>query len=60
MLLSNSYTGGPSFQVTAQAPELFAGLVMTSPFARLQPPMSPLVRARAAVITRVAAGWMAN
>jgi pimeloyl-ACP methyl ester carboxylesterase len=59
VLLSNSYTGGPSFQVAARAPELFAGLVMTSPFARLQPPLSPLMRAGAAMITRVSAGWMA-
>jgi pimeloyl-ACP methyl ester carboxylesterase len=58
-LLSNSYTGGPSFLAAAQAPELFAGLVMTSPFARVQPPMSVLMRAGEAVVTRVAAGWMA-
>ena len=59
VLLSNSYTGGPSFQVAAQAPELFAGLVMTSPFARPQPPMSALLRAGEAVVTRVTAGWVA-
>lgn len=59
LLLSNSYTGGPSFLAAAQAPELFAGLVMTSPFARVQPPLSLLLRAGEAVVTRFPAGWMA-
>lgn len=59
VLLSNSYTGGPSFLASSEAPELFAALVMTSPFARPQPPMSPIMRAGEAVVTHVAAGWMA-
>ena len=59
VLLSNSYTGGPSFLAAAQAPELFTSLVMTSPFARLQPPLSALLRAGEAVVTHVTAGWMA-
>lgn len=59
VLLSNSYTGGPSFLAAAQAPELFVGLVMTSPFARVLPPMPALMRAGEAVVTRVAAGWTA-
>jgi pimeloyl-ACP methyl ester carboxylesterase len=59
VLLSNSYTGGPSLLAAAQAPELFTGLVMTSPFARVQPPLSALLRAGEAVVTHVTAGWMA-
>lgn len=59
VLISNSYTGGPSFLAAAQAPELFAGLVMTSPFARTQPPLNPLLRAGLFTVTHVAAGWMA-
>jgi pimeloyl-ACP methyl ester carboxylesterase len=59
VLVSNSYTGGPSFLASSEAPELFAGLVMTSPFARPQPPMSPIMRAGEAVVTHVAASWIA-
>jgi pimeloyl-ACP methyl ester carboxylesterase len=58
VLLSNSYTGGPSFLAAAHAPELFAGLVMTAPFARPQPPMPVFLRPAESVVTRVAAGWM--
>ncbi len=58
VLLSNSYTGGPSFIAAAQAPHLFAALVLTSPFARLQPPMSAPLRAGQFAISRVTAGWI--
>jgi pimeloyl-ACP methyl ester carboxylesterase len=58
VLISNSYTGGPSFLAAAEAPELFAALVLTSPFARLQPPLSAPLRAAQFAISRVTAGWM--
>ncbi len=58
VLISNSYTGGPSFLAAAEAPELFAALVLTSPFARLQPPLSAPLRAAQFAVSRVTAGWM--
>lgn len=58
VLISNSYTGGPSFLAAAEAPELFAALVLTSPFARLQPPLSAPTRAAMVAIGRVTAGWI--
>lgn len=59
VLISNSYTGGPSFLAAAQAPQLFAALVMTSPFARQQPPLSAPLRAAQYAVGHVAAGWVA-
>ncbi|HEU5353033.1 MAG TPA: alpha/beta hydrolase [Actinocrinis sp.] len=58
VLISNSYTGGPSFLAAAQAPELFAALVMTSPFARLQPPLSAPLKAAMIAMGRIPAAWM--
>jgi pimeloyl-ACP methyl ester carboxylesterase len=57
LLVSNSYTGGPSFQVAAQAPDLFAALVMTGPFAREQPEPSALVKAAAWFVGHSVFGW---
>ena len=58
VLLSNSYTGGPSFLAAAEAPELFAALVLTAPFARLQPPMSAPLRTAQYAVSWVTAGWI--
>src|SRR5947209_6850604 len=58
VLISNSYTGGPSFLAAAEAQELFAALVLTSPFARLQPPLSVPARAAMLAVGRVTAGWI--
>ncbi|HEU5427693.1 MAG TPA: alpha/beta hydrolase [Actinocrinis sp.] len=58
VLLSNSYTGGPSFLAAAEAPELFAALVLTSPFARLQPPLSAPVRVAMIAMGRVPTAWI--
>jgi len=58
LLISNSYTGGSSFLAAAEAPELFTALVLTAPFARLQPPLPPLMRVAEFAVTHVAAGWI--
>jgi pimeloyl-ACP methyl ester carboxylesterase len=58
LLISNSYTGGPSFLAAAEAPELFRALVLTAPFARLQPPLSPLLRAATYAVGHMTAGWI--
>jgi pimeloyl-ACP methyl ester carboxylesterase len=58
LLISNSYTGGPSFLAAAEAPELFTALVLTSPFARLQPPLSPVLRLGMFAVGHLAAGWI--
>jgi pimeloyl-ACP methyl ester carboxylesterase len=58
VLLSNSYTGGPSFLAAAEAPELFAALVLTAPFARNHPPLSAPLRAAQFAVSRVTAGWI--
>lgn len=58
VLFSNSYTGGPSFLAAAEAPGLFAALVLTSPFARLQPRMSAPLRAAQFAVSHVTAGWI--
>ena len=57
LLISNSYTGGPSFLAAAEAPELFTALVLTAPFARLQPPLSPVLRAAVFAVTHLTVGW---
>ncbi|MBS2966172.1 alpha/beta hydrolase [Actinocrinis puniceicyclus] len=58
VLLSNSYTGGPSFIAATQAPDLVAALVLTSPFARHRPPLSAPLRAAQFAVGRVTAGWI--
>jgi pimeloyl-ACP methyl ester carboxylesterase len=58
LLISNSYTGGPSFLAAAEAPELFTALVLTAPFARLQPPLSPVLRVAEFAVGHLAAGWI--
>lgn len=57
-LLSNSYTGASSYIAAARAPELFAALVMTSPFARRHPPMSALLRAMQFAAGHLATVWV--
>jgi pimeloyl-ACP methyl ester carboxylesterase len=58
LLISNSYTGGPSFIAAAQAPELFTALVLTAPFARLQPPLSAYLKPVMFVLGRASFGWV--
>jgi pimeloyl-ACP methyl ester carboxylesterase len=58
LLISNSYTGGPSLLAAAEVPELFTAVVLTAPFARLQPPLSLPLRAAGYAVSHVAAGWM--
>ena len=58
ILVSNSYTGGPSFLVAAEAPELFAALVMFGPFARKQPAPSAFVKVATWFVSHLTAGWM--
>jgi len=59
VLVSNSYTGGPSFLAAAEAPELFGALVLTAPFARHQPPPSLVLRGAEYALSHVTAGWIA-
>jgi pimeloyl-ACP methyl ester carboxylesterase len=58
VLLSNSYTGGPSFLAAAEEPDLFSALVLTSPFARVQPPLSAPLRAAMVAVSHITAGWV--
>lgn len=58
VLVSNSYTGGPSYVAAAEAPELFAGLVPTGPLARPQPKMALVLRLAEAVVVSSATTWM--
>jgi len=58
LLISNSYTGGPSFVVAAQAPELVTALVLTDPFARVQPEAGFGVKAATWVVSHFAFGWV--
>ena len=57
LLISNSYTGGPSFLAAAEAPELFTALVLTSPFARLQPPLAAAQRAAVFAVSHLVPAW---
>jgi pimeloyl-ACP methyl ester carboxylesterase len=57
LLISNSYTGGPSFVVAAEAPELFTALVLTDPFARVQPPLNFVAKLAVWYVTHSASGW---
>lgn len=57
LLISNSYTGGPSFLAAAQAPELFTALALTSPFARLQPPLSPILKVAMSAVGHLTVAW---
>jgi pimeloyl-ACP methyl ester carboxylesterase len=57
LLISNSYTGGPSFLAAAEAPELFTALALTSPFARLQPPLSATLRVAMFAVSHLTAAW---
>ncbi|HEX4723797.1 MAG TPA: alpha/beta hydrolase [Pseudonocardiaceae bacterium] len=57
LLISNSYTGGPSFVVAAQAPELFTALVLTDPFARVLPGPNFVTRLAIWYVSHVVSGW---
>jgi pimeloyl-ACP methyl ester carboxylesterase len=58
ILVSNSYTGGPSFIAAAEAPELFSSLVMLGPFARKQPEASPFIKIATWFASHLTAGWI--
>jgi len=57
LLVSNSYTGGPSFLAAAETPELFTALALTAPFARLQPPLPPIMRVAEFAVSHVVTAW---
>ncbi len=57
VLISNSYTGGPSFLVATEAPELFTALVLTDPFARVQPAPNFVTKLAIWGVSHVASGW---
>ncbi|MBK1783129.1 alpha/beta fold hydrolase [Prauserella cavernicola] len=59
LLVANSYSAGASFVAAARAPELIAGLVLTAPFARRQPPPSATVRLAMFAIGRATWAWLA-
>ena len=57
ILVSNSYTGGPSFLVAAEAPDLFQALVMTAPFAREQPAPNLVMKLAIWYVSHFVSGW---
>lgn len=57
LLISNSYTGGPSYVVAAEAPDLFTAIVLTAPFARVQPAPTFMVKLALWYVTHFASGW---
>ncbi|MGH6655793.1 MAG: alpha/beta fold hydrolase [Actinocrinis sp.] len=58
LLVSNSYTGASSFIAAAEAPDLFTALVLTSPFAREQAPLSVPMRAAVFAVAHVTTAWI--
>jgi pimeloyl-ACP methyl ester carboxylesterase len=45
VLFTNSYTGASAIWAAAEAPELFAAIVLSDPFARVMPRPNPVMRA---------------
>ena len=58
LLISNSYTGGPSLQAAAGEPGLFAALVLIDAFARPQPAPGLTTRAAMWLVGHVPAFWL--
>lgn len=58
VLISNSFTGGPSYVAAAAAPALFAALVLTGPLARPQPSPGVVFKVAQAVVLSSSVTWM--
>ncbi|HEY8472979.1 MAG TPA: alpha/beta fold hydrolase [Natronosporangium sp.] len=56
VLVGESFTPASAIWAAAEAPELVAGIVLCAPFASTPKP-NPILRAAAAVVTRVPAFW---
>jgi pimeloyl-ACP methyl ester carboxylesterase len=57
VVVSNSYTGGPSFLVAAEDADLVTALVMIGPFARKQPAPGLAIKAATFLVSHLVAGW---